>query len=219
MQKVEELVQGHKVPSDCGVALKSEVEYQLIYDCIQLLQTIENQVYTMYRRQLPDSLFQQPIIDCINKASNEVHNESFDQLLHLVSLRKTLLDFVDSWMVYLAPNLSAIVGTTVAAKLMATAGGLDCLAKMVPCNLQRLGYQKIFLDGLPTKLSLGYLQESEILKTFPSARTTGASLVLAAKCSRAARFDFMGIDPSGNSGKHLQEVVINKLRRCCAAKP
>jgi len=34
----------------------------------------------------------------------------------------------------LAPNLSAIVGTTTAAKLLGVAGGLNALAKMPSCN-------------------------------------------------------------------------------------
>ena len=35
----------------------------------------------------------------------------------------------------LAPNLSAIVGTTTAAKLLGVAGGLAGLAKMPSCNV------------------------------------------------------------------------------------
>lgn len=35
----------------------------------------------------------------------------------------------------LAPNLSAIVGTTTAAKLLGVAGGLTGLAKMPACNV------------------------------------------------------------------------------------
>jgi U4/U6 small nuclear ribonucleoprotein PRP31 len=35
----------------------------------------------------------------------------------------------------LAPNLSAIVGTTTAAKLLGVAGGLGALAKIPACNV------------------------------------------------------------------------------------
>ena len=35
----------------------------------------------------------------------------------------------------LAPNLSAIVGTTVAAKLLGVAGGISALANMPACNV------------------------------------------------------------------------------------
>ncbi|KAL6495149.1 hypothetical protein OROGR_030575 [Orobanche gracilis] len=214
IQKVEELLQVHEVPSSYSrVALTSEAGYVIICDSIRLLLSIEKEVYYMYRRQFPEaaesSLVQKSIIDCINEAGNEVHDESFQKLL---DLRKKLLDFVDSWMAYLAPNLSAIVGTTVGAKLMATAGGLEPLARMSSCNLQHMGFLNISLDGLPIKLTHGYLQESEISQTFPLAVTRGATRVLASNCSAAARFDFKQNDPSGNTGKHLREVVINKFR-------
>lgn len=43
--------------------------------------------------------------------------------------------YVSSRMNVLAPNLSAIVGTTTAAKLLGVAGGLGALAKMPACNV------------------------------------------------------------------------------------
>jgi U4/U6 small nuclear ribonucleoprotein PRP31 len=43
--------------------------------------------------------------------------------------------YVSSRMNVLAPNLSAIVGTTTAAKLLGVAGGLTDLAKMPACNV------------------------------------------------------------------------------------
>jgi U4/U6 small nuclear ribonucleoprotein PRP31 len=43
--------------------------------------------------------------------------------------------YVSSRMNVLAPNLSAIVGTTTAAKLLGVAGGLAGLAKMPSCNV------------------------------------------------------------------------------------
>lgn len=46
-----------------------------------------------------------------------------------------IFTYVSSRMNILAPNLSAIVGTTVAAKLLGVAGGLNALAKMPACNV------------------------------------------------------------------------------------
>ena len=43
--------------------------------------------------------------------------------------------YVSSRMNVLAPNLSTIVGTTTAAKLLGVAGGLTGLAKMPACNV------------------------------------------------------------------------------------
>jgi hypothetical protein len=44
----------------------------------------------------------------------------------------------------LAPNLSAIVGTTTAAKLLGVAGGLSALAKMPSCNVHVLSF--VYID-------------------------------------------------------------------------
>ncbi|KAL9681121.1 hypothetical protein QQ045_012902 [Rhodiola kirilowii] len=64
--------------------------------------------------------------------------DACDRALALDEAKKKVLDFVESRMGYNAPNLSAIVGSAVAAKLMGTAGGLSSLAKMKACNVQLL---------------------------------------------------------------------------------
>jgi U4/U6 small nuclear ribonucleoprotein PRP31 len=38
-----------------------------------------------------------------------------------------------------APNLCQLVGSTIASKLVATAGGIDKLAAMPACNIQVMG--------------------------------------------------------------------------------
>jgi hypothetical protein len=60
-----------------------------------------------------------------------------------------VFDFLESLMGYIAPNLSATVGTAVASKLLGIAGGLGALAKMPACNVQLLGERgKILMDFL-----------------------------------------------------------------------
>lgn len=55
--------------------------------------------------------------------------------------------YVSSRMNILAPNLSAIVGTTTAAKLLGVAGGLGGIAKMPACNVYvRNGSTTLLLD-------------------------------------------------------------------------
>ncbi|GAB2297346.1 U4/U6-U5 snRNP complex subunit prp31 [Dionaea muscipula] len=96
--------------------------------------------------------------------------EACDRALILDSAKKKVLDFVESRMVYIAPNLSAIVGSAVAAKLMGTAGGLFSLAKMPACNVQLLGAKKKNLAGFSTATSqfrVGYLEQTEIFQSTP----------------------------------------------------
>jgi U4/U6 small nuclear ribonucleoprotein PRP31 len=50
-----------------------------------------------------------------------------------------IIKFVESRMHQIAPNLSAAIGSEVAARLMGVAGGLMSLSKMPACNVQVRG--------------------------------------------------------------------------------
>jgi hypothetical protein len=50
--------------------------------------------------------------------------------------RLQIIKFVESRMHDIAPNLSAAIGSEVAARLMGVAGGLMALSKMPACNVQ-----------------------------------------------------------------------------------
>lgn len=116
--------------------------------------------------------------------------------------------YVSSRMNVLAPNLSAIVGTTTAAKLLGVAGGLAGLAKMPSCNvhvclkrfhggvllmtifLQLLGAQRKIAAGFSSatqRRHTGFIFQSELVSQTPSEyqlkvqRTVGAKAVLAAR--------------------------------------
>ncbi|KAG9154244.1 hypothetical protein Leryth_000700, partial [Lithospermum erythrorhizon] len=64
--------------------------------------------------------------------------EACDRALVLDATKKKVVDFLESRMSYIAPNLSAIVGSVVAAKLVGIAGGLSSLANIPSCNVQLL---------------------------------------------------------------------------------
>lgn len=65
-----------------------------------------------------------------------------DEAQALAEAKATCLKFVESRMNFLAPNISAILGTTVAAKLLGAAGGLHALCNMPSCNIKILGQKK-----------------------------------------------------------------------------
>jgi snoRNA binding domain, fibrillarin len=50
--------------------------------------------------------------------------------------RADILRLVQTKMGRIAPNLSAVVGTAIAAQLMGVAGGLSSLSQMPACNIQ-----------------------------------------------------------------------------------
>jgi U4/U6 small nuclear ribonucleoprotein PRP31 len=55
--------------------------------------------------------------------------------MHIPNRSNQIFSYVSSRMNILAPNLSAIVGTGTAAKLLGVAGGLQAFANMPSCNI------------------------------------------------------------------------------------
>ncbi|PNX76911.1 U4/U6 small nuclear ribonucleoprotein Prp31-like, partial [Trifolium pratense] len=142
--------------------------------------------------------------------------EACDRALDLDSAKKKVLDFVESRMGYIAPNVSTIVGSAVAAKLMGTAGGLSALAKMPACNVQLLGAKKKNLAGFSTATSqfhVGYIEQTEIFQTTPPNFRPRACRLLAAKATLAARVDSIRGDPSGKTGRSLKDEIHKKIEK------
>lgn len=154
-------------------------------------------------KPLPDEVLQKTIDAC-------------DRALTLDSAKKKVLDFVESRMGYIAPNLSAIVGTAVAAKLMGTAGGLSALAKMPACNVQLLGAKRKTLAGFSTansQVRVGYLEQSEIFQSTPPSLKARACRLLAGKSTLAARIDSIRGDPTGKEGRSLRDEILKKIEK------
>jgi U4/U6 small nuclear ribonucleoprotein PRP31 len=92
-------------------------------------------------------------------------------VLQIDECRRKLLEFVESRMSIVAPNLTVLVGPTVAAKLMGSVGGLVNLSKLPSTTIQVLGNVKRNLSGFSTasvRQNMGFLWESEIVNRAPS---------------------------------------------------
>ncbi|CAE5978311.1 unnamed protein product [Arabidopsis arenosa] len=152
-------------------------------------------------KPLPDSILRKTLDAC-------------DHAIDLDSARKKVLEFVESKMGSIAPNLSAIVGSAVAAKLMGTAGGLSALANMPACNVLVVGHNRKNRVGFSTALSqsrAGYLEQTEIFQSTPPELRMRASRLLASKSTLAARVDATRGDPSGTNGKALREEIRKNI--------
>ena len=64
------------------------------------------------------------------------------QILNLFELRKNIEEHVEEQMKEQAPNISAILGTAVGARILARAGSLKRLATMPASTIQILGAEK-----------------------------------------------------------------------------
>ncbi len=74
--------------------------------------------------------------------------------MELAETKRKIFDYVESRMAFIAPNLSAIIGANIAAKLLGAAGGLTNLSKMPANNISLLGQQKKVAQGFSTATQL-----------------------------------------------------------------
>jgi nucleolar protein 56 len=72
-------------------------------------------------------------------------------MISLALYRKQLYAYLEEKMATVAPNLSALIGETVAARLIQKAGSLTSLAKCPASTVQILGAEKALFRALKTK--------------------------------------------------------------------
>jgi U4/U6 small nuclear ribonucleoprotein PRP31 len=114
-----------------------------------------------------------------------------DQVIELNAYKDKILDFIERKISSIAPNLTALLGSNISAKLIIAAGGLVELSKIPACNVLVIGAQRINTEGFSTagKLHRGYLAELEEVKNTPEEYQTQLLRKYAGKCVLAARVD------------------------------
>ncbi|CAK8685052.1 unnamed protein product [Clavelina lepadiformis] len=140
--------------------------------------------------------------------------EACDMAEELLAAKLKILTYVESRMSYIAPNVTAIVGATVAAKLMGVAGGLTALTKMPACNIMLLGSQKKTLAGFSSTAinpHTGFIYYSDLVQMLPSDLRRKAARLVAAKITLAARVDSFHENPDGKVGFDLHEEIQAKF--------
>ncbi|RKP18473.1 Nop domain-containing protein [Rozella allomycis CSF55] len=139
-----------------------------------------------------------------------------DMALELENIRWKILAFVESKMTFLAPNLSALLGTSTAAKLMGVAGGLLPLSRLPGNTIQILGSQKKHLSGFSSasvKQHVGFIYEMEFIKRLPKELKMKAQRVIAYKAALAARVDACKEAPDGSVGRNLKQEIDSKFEK------
>jgi nucleolar protein 56 len=137
----------------------------------------------------------------------KVIRKSAEGLLSFWKLRDEIESHLDELMSEVAPNLKALAGGILGAKLISKAGGLEELSKMTAGHVQILGAEKSFFRALKTR---GKRPKHGIIYLHPKLRGAPRKLrgkiarTLAAKLVIAARVD-------ATSGRYLGEELKEKL--------
>ena len=116
-------------------------------------------------------------------------------ILELFDMRNSLESQIDEQMEKNAPNITAVLGTTVGARILAKAGSLNKLAKMPASTIQVLGAEKALFRALKTGSNPpkhGLLFQHAVVHAAPRWQRGKIARAVAAKAAIASRGDVHG---------------------------
>jgi nucleolar protein 56 len=145
-----------------------------------------------------------------------VNIETFARrVISLAEYRHKLHTYLLDKMHVVAPNLSALIGEVVGARLISHAGSLTNLAKYPASTVQILGAEKALFRALKTKGNTpkyGLIFHSSFIGRAKQRNKGRISRYLANKCSIASRIDCFSELATDAFGAKMKEQVEERLR-------
>merc|ERR1712025_900096 len=136
------------------------------------------------------------------------------RVIALADYRKMVSTYLKKKMSSVAPNLAALIGEMVAARLIAHAGSLTNLAKYPASTVQILGAEKALFRALKTKGNTpknGLIFHSSFIGRAQQKNKGRISRYLANKCSLASRIDCFSDEATTVFGEKLKDQVEERL--------
>ncbi len=164
-----------------------------------------------------------------DSAGSEIGDEDLERIrdfaaaiLRAFKLRDGMARYLDEIMPEIAPNLCAIVGPSLSARLISLAGGLESLAKMPASTIQVLGAEKALFRSLRTGSKPpkhGVIFQYGPIHESPRWQRGKMARALAGKLSIAARLDAFGGEPRGEALREGLNRRIEEIRQKYASPP
>jgi nucleolar protein 56 len=124
----------------------------------------------------------------------------------MAKARNAIEDHIESQMKIIAPNVAAILGTAVGARLLAKAGSIKKMATLPASTIQVLGAEKALFRALKTGTQPpkhGILFQHPIVHAAPRWQRGKMARAIASKAAIAARVDVYGAG--------LNQTLLDKL--------
>ena len=150
----------------------------------------------------------------IEEVDLQVLKSFCDLMLELYKFRGKSEAYIDDVLKQVAPNMTAVVGAPLSARLISIAGSLDNLAKMPASTLQVLGAEKALFRSLKTGArppKHGVIFQHTAIHQSPRWQRGKIARALSGKLSIAARVDafggtFVGEQLRDNVNKKVDEI-------------
>ena len=132
-------------------------------------------------------------------------------ILNLFELKEEMTKYIEKETHETVPNISAIAGPLLAARLLNYAGGLEKMSKMPASTIQLLGAEKALfrhLRGEGKAPKFGIIFGHPYIQKADKDKKGKISRLIASKLSLASRFDYFSkTDKSEELTKDLEERV------------
>ncbi|CAL5330380.1 unnamed protein product [Camellia sinensis] len=138
-----------------------------------------------------------------------------NQVLSLAEYRAQLYDYLKNRMNTIAPNLTALVGELVGARLIAHGGSLLNLAKQPGSTVQILGAEKALFRALKTKHATpkyGLIYHASLIGQAAPKHKGKISRSLSAKTALAIRYDALADSQDNTMGLENRAKLEARLR-------
>jgi len=143
-------------------------------------------------------------------------------ILKLYEIRRSLTDYLEAVMREVAPNITALVGPTLGARLLSLAGSLEELAKMPASTIQVLGAEKALFRALRTggkPPKHGVIFQYPAIHSSPRWQRGKIARALAAKLAIAARVDAFSGRFIGDQLREQMKKRIEEIKQKYASPP
>lgn len=134
--------------------------------------------------------------------------ELAEQVAKLLLIRAKTEKYIEKKMKEVCPNLLAVAGAAIGAKMLASAGSLRRLAMLPASTVQLLGAESAMFKFLRKKSKkmprFGILHEHKAIATAPENRKGRAARLLADRISIAARVDYF-------KGKFVGDRLLKEI--------
>ncbi|TBU17878.1 ribosomal biogenesis protein [Ordospora colligata] len=132
-----------------------------------------------------------------------------------IDIRRELDEYLGRKMSVVAPNLAAILGNCLSARMICQAGGLFNLGKAPASTLQLFGAEKSLFRSLKMKSrtpKYGLIYGAGCLSRMKEKDKGRMSRYIATKCSIAAKIDCFNKERTSMYGKELKELIDKKIQ-------
>lgn len=139
-----------------------------------------------------------------------------DEVSAVEADKASILAFIESRMATVAPNVSALVGTRIAAMLVGVAGGVAALSRVPGDTVMLLGQKRRGATGFGRHAGtphVGVLAECVLVSGAPADLRRRAAKLIGAKVAIAARVDAYGESAAGDVGRRCRKECAGKITK------